>query len=54
MIPGNEPDANDRRSENATMEPPGEMDLADALEPAKDTISEIKEIKFSESNTATL
>lgn len=36
---GREPDANDKRSDNATTEPPGDIDRADALEPAKDIIS---------------
>lgn len=37
--PGNEPDANERRSERATTEPPGDIDRADTLDPAKDMIS---------------
>lgn len=37
--PGNEPDANESRSESATTEPPGDTDRADTLDPAKDNIS---------------
>lgn len=36
---GREPDANDKRSENATTDPPGDIDRADAFEPAKEMIS---------------
>lgn len=36
---GNDPDARDKRSENATTDPPGDIDRADALEPAKEIIS---------------
>lgn len=36
---GKEPDANDKRSENATTDPPGDIERADALEPAKDNRS---------------
>lgn len=36
---GREPDANDKRSENAITDPPGDIDRADALEPANEIIS---------------
>lgn len=41
MTPANEPDANDKRSDKATIEPPGDIDRADTLEPAKEVISDI-------------
>lgn len=37
--PGNDPDARESRSERATTDPPGDMDRADTLDPAKDSIS---------------
>lgn len=38
-MPGSEPDANDKRSDNATADPPGDTDRADTFEPANDIIS---------------
>lgn len=38
-VPGNEPDASDKRSDNATADPPGEIDLVDIFDPANETIS---------------
>lgn len=40
MPPGNEPDANDIRSDNAITDPPGDTERPDTLDPAKDVISE--------------
>lgn len=42
VTPANEPDANDKRSDRATTEPPGDIERADILDPAKDVISNSK------------
>lgn len=39
VAPGNEPDASDIRSDRAITEPPGDIERADTLDPAKDVIS---------------
>lgn len=38
--PANEPDANDKRSDRATTEPPGDTERADTLDPAKEVMSD--------------
>lgn len=40
VTPANEPDANDKRSDRATTEPPGDMERADTLDPAKEVMSD--------------
>lgn len=43
VTPANEPDANDKRSDKATIEPPGDMERADTLDPAKEVISDLRD-----------
>lgn len=40
IMPGIDPEARDNLSENAMIEPPGDTERADALEPATEIISE--------------
>lgn len=39
VTPANEPEASDKRSDKATIEPPGDIERADTLDPAKEVIS---------------
>lgn len=39
IMPGIDPEARDNLSENAIIDPPGDMDRADTLEPAKEIMS---------------